>query len=433
MSSQEVGQILKGAREDRGLPLAEAARATRIRSHFLQALEEGDFGTLPSPAQVRGFLRTYAEYLNLDPQALFEKLKPKQEPAEEVSESGSNAAPPQAADQMLGAFESIGAELRQRRERLQLTYEEIESSIRLPAHYLDRLEHGDFDKFPSASQARGMLGSYAEFLGLESEGLLARYAEAVQQRFQARQAAKPAKPKREPPRLIFRMPDWFSSLLSRDVIFGGLIGLFLLIFIVWSIGRVAAAAAGQTPEPTAPPLIGLLLATDSSPGPTGTLEAGAGESINLLGGQETPTPGLLGEATIQAGAFGNISLRLLATQRTWMRITIDGRVEFEGRTQPGDSFNYTAVNQIVLLTGNGSALRAFLNGQDLGILGGYGQIVEVVFSSEGASTPTLSPTPTIDPGILTATADAMLTPSATPTATVTPSPEATVDAASGSP
>ena len=92
---------------------------------------------------------------------------------------------------------------------------------------------------------------------------------------------------------------------------------------------------------------------------------------------------------------------------------------------PGNSYSYTAANQIVLLTGNGSALRAFLNEQDLGILGVFGQVIEVVFSHEGAATPTVSPTPTIDPGILTATANALLTPSATPSTTATPSPQAT--------
>ncbi|MCL5428784.1 MAG: DUF4115 domain-containing protein [Chloroflexi bacterium] len=436
MNSKDIGQKLRQARQQRGLEVAEAAKATRIRSHYLRALEEGDFGELPSPAQVRGFLRTYAKYLGLDVQELFDWLNP---PKQETSESALHTEPTKKSsetqDQAQATFASIGADLRKRRENLQLTHEEIETSTHLPAHYLQRLENGDFDKFPSPSQARGMLGSYAEFLGLESEGLLARYAEAVQQRFLAKQAAKPAKPRREHPKLIFRMPEWLAPLLSRDIVFGGIAGLFLLLFVVWSIGRIAVAAAGQTPEPTAPPLIGLLLPSQVSPlTATGTPASGVSESINLLG-QVTATPGLLGEATVQAGVFGNISVRLIATQRTWMRVIVDGRVEFEGRTLPGQSYSFTAINQIVLLTGNGSALRAFLNEQDLGIIGLYGEVVEVVFSGEGAATPTVSPTPTIDPGILTATAESALTPSATPTATATPSPlpTSTIDPSGNAP
>jgi cytoskeletal protein RodZ len=422
MSAQEVGQRLKAARERLGLDIATSAKATRIRSHYLVALEEGDFGKLPSPAQVRGFLRAYATYLELDPDLLFQLLKP---PQSEAYETATPAKKVRSADDSVQAFAVIGAELRKRRESLQLKFEEIESSIHLPIHYLDRLEHGEFEKFPSPSQARGMLASYAEFLGLESEGLLTRYGEALQARFASKQPEKLSKSKNEPQKLVFRLPEWLAPFLSRDIIFGGVAGLFLIVFVVWSISRIAAAAAGETPEPTAPPIINLLLPSSGQQGTaTGSSAAGTGESINLLG-QQTATPVLLGEATVQAGAFGNIAVRLISTQRTWMRVIADGRVEFEGRTLPGESYAFTAAGQIVLLTGNGSGLRAFLNDQDLGILGLYGQVVEVVFSAEGAATPTLSPTPTINPGVLTATSEAALTPSASSTATITPSPEAT--------
>src|SRR3972149_5318275 len=91
MSAKEVGQRLSQARQSRGLELAEAARATRIRGHYLLALEEGEFGLLPSPAQVRGFLRTYAEFLDLDPTDLFDLLKPKP-----TAEAVATETPPEA-------------------------------------------------------------------------------------------------------------------------------------------------------------------------------------------------------------------------------------------------------------------------------------------------------------------------------------------------
>jgi hypothetical protein len=249
------------------------------------------------------------------------------------------------------------------------------------------------------------------------------YAGALQTRFEAKQPPKPQRPEREKPKLVLRLPPWISSLVSRDVIFGGVAGLVLLLFVVWSIGRISAAVANQEPEPTAPPLTGLLLSTPQPTLGSPTAASSAG-SINLLE-QQTPTPGLLGQATIEAGAFGNIALRVISLQRNWMRVTVDGQVQFEGRTLPGQSYPFNATGQIVLFTGNAAGLRAFLNDQELGILGIYGEVITIVFTQSGAATPTLSPTPTIDPGILTATADSALTPSATPSATATPSPEPT--------
>ena len=71
----DLGQLLQEAREQKGVSLEEVEEATRIRQKFLQALEEENFGTLPAETYVKGFLRTYAMYLELDPKeviALYE-------------------------------------------------------------------------------------------------------------------------------------------------------------------------------------------------------------------------------------------------------------------------------------------------------------------------------------------------------------------------
>ena len=431
MSSQEVGRILRQEREEHGLELEDVARATRIRSHYLKALEEGEFGLLPSSAQVSGFLRTYAEYLEMDPDPLFKKLQLRAQEIE-VAAQAAEAAPPakdaaaasETEAQIANAFAAIGTALRQRRESLELDLIELEEQTHIPEHYLQRLENGEFDSFPSPTQARGMLGNYADFLGLESDALLSRYAEALQVRFQQRQAARPARrtiPRPKIPKLVFRPPAWLQPLLSGDLLVWAVAGLALLVFVIFSIGRIAATRAGQQPELTAPPLVGLLI-----PSPTLATQ-GASGAINLLE-QQTATPGLLGEAAIQVTNTGSIALRVLATQRTWMRVIADGQEGFEGRTVPGQSYTFSANNQILLVASNGAGLRVFFNEQDLGILGVFGEIVELVFTTQGATTPTLSPTPTINPDILTATAGVALTPSTTPSPSATPSPTATPSA-----
>jgi cytoskeletal protein RodZ len=62
----EIGNTLREARTRQGLDLRECEDATKIRGKYLLALEEENFEALPSPAYVRGFLRTYAEFLDLD-------------------------------------------------------------------------------------------------------------------------------------------------------------------------------------------------------------------------------------------------------------------------------------------------------------------------------------------------------------------------------
>ncbi len=64
--AEQLGSELRAAREGRELTLPQAEAGTRIRAHYLAALEEGNVAALPSAVQGRGFLRNYARYLGLD-------------------------------------------------------------------------------------------------------------------------------------------------------------------------------------------------------------------------------------------------------------------------------------------------------------------------------------------------------------------------------
>lgn len=64
--NESIGAKLQQARELRRLSLQEVSETTKIRSHYLQALENNDISAMPSAAQARGFLRIYVEFLGLD-------------------------------------------------------------------------------------------------------------------------------------------------------------------------------------------------------------------------------------------------------------------------------------------------------------------------------------------------------------------------------
>jgi cytoskeletal protein RodZ len=69
----EIGHILREARENKGLTLEDVQANTRINARYLAALESGQYGALPTPVHVRGFLRNYARFLGLDPQPLLDR------------------------------------------------------------------------------------------------------------------------------------------------------------------------------------------------------------------------------------------------------------------------------------------------------------------------------------------------------------------------
>jgi hypothetical protein len=108
-----------------------------------------------------------------------------------------------------------------------------------------------------------------------------------------------------------------------------------------------------------------------------------------------------------------------ALERTFVKISVDGEVAFEGRMLPRETKLFEAENQVVILTGDGSALRITYNGTDLGLMGGQGEVISRVYLITGVATPTatIPPTPTNTP---------LTTPTSTPTATATPSVTPTV-------
>jgi len=63
-----LGERFRAAREARGLTLADVAEQIRIRSVYLAAIEDENWGAIGAPVYIRGFLRTYARFLGLDPE-----------------------------------------------------------------------------------------------------------------------------------------------------------------------------------------------------------------------------------------------------------------------------------------------------------------------------------------------------------------------------
>ena len=423
MNASEIGNALQRAREDKGIDIAQAASDTRIRDYYLQAIEAGQFEKLPSPAQVRGFVRSYAAYLGLKAQALFALPGADEGPMERVEgEAKAEEAEGFPSGDVSGSglaaqkFAEIGEQLRAQREVLALSLDEVEESTHIGARYLDWIERGDFEQFPSPTQARGMLNNYAAFLGLEREAL-EKFGEAVQAQFEDKLDDENSAPPRPiAGRRGIRVPKWARRFLSADVLIGVGLTLALAYLFIWGLGQVSSVREEQANPPTAPPLAGLLAPSPSATMQSTATSAVADEATN--GGEdEAATPESVPQITIAVANPGGVDVQLLPNRRVWVRVSVDGSVEFEGRIAPGQSYSYSGGDEVLVYTGDAAAFRVFLNGQDLGVPGIEGEVIELLFSGSGLATPSAAPTASPDPNQA----------SETPTPSNTPNPSPTVD------
>lgn len=92
----ELGSLLTRAREARGLTLEDAERDTRISRRYLQALESEQFEVIPAPVYARGFLRSYSQYLGVDPAEAL-SMFPREEDPEYQRAADATTPPPRAS------------------------------------------------------------------------------------------------------------------------------------------------------------------------------------------------------------------------------------------------------------------------------------------------------------------------------------------------
>lgn len=280
-------------------------------------------------------------------------------------------------------FKEIGRELRARREMLSLHMEEVERNTHVKAHYLEALEMGAMEQLPSTVQTRGMLSNYATFLDLDVDALLLRFADALQARHRERNPLKPARKPGQP--IIANLPP-MRSFVAGDLVFGIGIVILLIGFSIWGVSWVLNVQNQREVQPTAPSISEILLA---SPDPSSFTATATYVPVEAFPGEPTVTVVI---PTLNANV--SVQVNLVAVERTFMRVIVDGQTAFEGRVVPGTAYPFEAEQQIEVLVGSGGSIRMVYNGRDMGLLGSFGQVVSNIYLADEIVTPTGMPTPT---------------------------------------
>ena len=301
-------------------------------------------------------------------------------------------------------FMELGGQLRERRELLGLTLADIERFTHIKRPFLEALENGQFSQLPSSVQGRGMLNNYAAFLSLEESTVMSTYAAALEAQRQERL------PPRKPEPVVsggirINIPPRLKKYLSPDLIFGSLVILGMFFFLLWSAVQVFT---GQNADltPTAPS-ISEVLQTSPTPIPAAELTLTAQVTAAPA---ETSLPGGIPAVPAAPTAVATrdsapVQVYVVALQRAYLQVSVDGKVVFDGRVVPGGAYTYSGQRSVELLTGSAAAIEVYFNQKFQGRLGEVGQVIKLTFTETGMSTPVPTQTPFVTP---------------TPTPTVTP-------------
>ncbi len=214
----------------------------------------------------------------------------------------------------------VGGILKQRREELGRDLREIASYLKIRYDYLKALEDGETAKLPAEVYVKGYIQEYAKILNMDPEPLIAAYAE-------------------RPPLLegenICPEPKYVKKQLK--------IGYFLIPLLLVPLIIVASVQLLTPKKKVASP---------------------------------APTVAARTEKDLKA-ADTSLVLQVVATDTTWLFVTIDKAESKEILLKPGDSVTWHAKKGFFLKIGNAGGIRLLFNGKEIRKIGEKGQVIKV--------------------------------------------------------
>lgn len=252
-------------------------------------------------------------------------------------------------------MQEIGRILKEKREELGMTLEDVQQATKIRTRYLEAIEAGNLSALPGMVYARGFIKSYAEFLGLDGQQLLDEYgnsqASAEQELAPQTEEKEVVKHDRHRPSANPRQRSLYWQMLMGL----GIVGLILIVYLL-IVDRGGTETAKQEKEtPTQPPTV--------------QTQPPAAPAANK-GNQTAQTTPLEAVSKANGNSFyeikgTNITLEVSAARgENWMRVEADGQtVDSSEILKKGESRTFHANKELVLITGNAPAVDVKVNGQ----------------------------------------------------------------------
>ena len=284
-------------------------------------------------------------------------------------------------------MESFGEYLRKERESKSISLEEISTSTKIRKVFLEAIENDDIDRLPAEVFVKGFLRSYSKHVGLNATEVIHRYQNFLTSLNRPEQIEEPVKKKKN--------NAWRNSIISAGV---------LLIFFV---GFMVFSKQEQKDEVE----LSTKIVSESTSGAISHEEESIEETFSTEESDEEPViteenktdeeliqtdEALVQEPPVVGSELSTVkeaneveyqgeeekTLRVEASEMTWMRVRIDDKPSFEITMKSGDSITWKATHMFDLLIGNAGGINIYFNGNAVHDLGERGKVVSLTLPRE---------------------------------------------------
>lgn len=249
--------------------------------------------------------------------------------------------------------ESLGQYLKRERERRGISLREVAKNTRIREPFLQALEEDRYDLLPSPTIVKGFLTAYGKYVGLDLKPLLLRYQDLLK--------AKPSE-----------ASDILSAQRGKEkrIRYGYAGAILVAALLLVALIIVYSNLLKPPGKPIEPPSEKPKESTPLRP-----------EEPRLPPASHAVSPPAPSVPSIPVPS--PIRLEAKAVERTWLRMRLDDQPEKEMMLQPGETFAYQATSRIELLVGNAGGMELVLNGRKQEKFGKSGEVVLLIFTSQG--------------------------------------------------
>ena len=264
-------------------------------------------------------------------------------------------------------LEELGFQLRQLREKKMLSIDQIAARTMIQPRLLLAIESGNTSILPEAVYVRGFLKRYADALGLNGTEFVSSF---------------PLEPD-----MRSINPSWQESPAAQ------LRPLHLYVayaaLIAAAIGGLSYLLSRSAPAPSAvksPPAVTTPATNSPSPRPAAIASSGSASSGSASPGVAIPQPSVSSSPSPDTTGKA-IRVNVALTSRSWLRVVVDGKTDFEGILEQGTQRTWTADRELRVRAGDAGAVMVTYNDTQPKQMGKAGSVQQVIFSppTSGAS------------------------------------------------
>ena len=265
-------------------------------------------------------------------------------------------------------LQDIGDYLRQVREEQAKSLEEIASKTYIPLRLLKAIEAGQATILPEPVFVRGFIRRYAEALGLDGLSLAKEFplqvAPTSPTADDAGEIALPPPPAQElkPIRSTDRPRSFYPLYLGM--------GAIALVIVLYGLLKSGLPRT-------------LVNFVQSVLQPDGN-ENAASTQISASPTAPSPTP-VISPIIVPPSPIAPVQVDVSLTANSWMRVTVDGKLAYEGTLPSGTKQTWAGQQAIVIRAGNAGAVLVAFNQGEAKVMGELGQVANQTFTSDSAS------------------------------------------------